>query len=489
MNQQGCHLISQDMRIEYYIDAAQRLARGDFRVYIPVDDADSLGQLGCALDSLAQSLEYQYQELQRLDAITTHINAGLMLDEIMARIYADFRQIIPYNRIGLSLIEDGTVSARWLKSESDRVQITKGYSAPLAGSSLETIMQTGQPRIINDMVAYLEHKPQSMSTRAILAEGVLSSLTCPLKMNGVPIGFLFFSSFERNTYQHVHIDLFQKLAGQVSVIVEKGKLVTELAQQKETIERKNQELEKLNTLKDTILGMVSHDLRSPLAIMQMGLDVLTNMPDLEFSDAERSEIMGDMHHQINHMLLLIDDLLNMSELETGRLSLTLKQFSLDRYLNNLIQRHQQIAAVKGTCIKLENCMQDKAVADVHRLRQVVDNLISNAVKYSPPNSLIRVRTLCEPDSWGVAVIDEGPGITVEDRKKLFQKFGRLSAKPTGGESSTGLGLAISQRIIEAHQGLIGVDSIPGNGATFWFRIPYDLPVSNAPTLEEVQVTA
>jgi len=487
MNQSGRTMV--DERIEHYIDATYRLAQGDYRVIIPADNADPVGQLGLALDALAQSLEQSYREMQRLDAITADINAGLMLDEIMERIFTDFRQIIPYNRIGLSLIENGIVCAHWAKSDSAIVQIEKGYSAPLAGSSLEKIMQTGQPRIINDMVTYLENKPQSMSTRAILAEGILSSLTCPLKMNGIPVGFLFFSSFERNTYANTHIEMFQKIAGQVSVILEKGKLVTELAKQKETIERKNRELQELNTLKNTILGMVSHDLRSPLAIVQMAVEVLGTDDDMGLSEQERTDIMGDMRHQISHMLLLVDDLLNMTEVETDNLALILKEIDLKQYLNHLVQQHNQMAAGKGTTIEIEPCMQVKVIADEHRLRQVIDNLVSNAVKYSPPGSHIRVQAFCEPDMWGIAVTDQGPGITLEDRRRLFQKFARLSARPTNGESSTGLGLAITHRIIEAHSGQIGVDSIPGKGATFWFRIPYDLPLADSTTQENKENTA
>jgi signal transduction histidine kinase len=106
------------------------------------------------------------------------------------------------------------------------------------------------------------------------------------------------------------------------------------------------------------------------------------------------------------------------------------------------------------------------------LRQVVDNLISNAVKYSPPGSRVTVTVETSGDSgWRINVADEGPGITPADRKKLFKDFARLSARPTGGEKSIGLGLAISRRVVEAHGGKIGVDSEPGRGANFWFTLP------------------
>ncbi len=110
------------------------------------------------------------------------------------------------------------------------------------------------------------------------------------------------------------------------------------------------------------------------------------------------------------------------------------------------------------------------LADPMRLRQVMDNLISNAVKYSPAGSEVRVRAAVEGDEWLVSVQDQGPGLTADDQERLFEDFARLSAKPTGGEKSTGLGLAITRRVIEAHGGRIGVNSTPGSGATFWFTL-------------------
>ena len=103
--------------------------------------------------------------------------------------------------------------------------------------------------------------------------------------------------------------------------------------------------------------------------------------------------------------------------------------------------------------------------------QILDNLVSNAVKYSPPNTTVQVHTLPEKDFILVAVRDEGPGISEEDHKKMFGKFTRLSARPTGGESSTGLGLSIVKKLAEAMSGTIHCHSVLGAGATFTLRLP------------------
>jgi hypothetical protein len=171
------------------------------------------------------------------------------------------------------------------------------------------------------------------------------------------------------------------------------------------------------------------------------------------------------------MLSLLDELLDVTMIEAGKLNLQLQPVELGRFLTEVVQRHAMMAGPKGTQVVLEQVPPGLAKADPVHLRQVVDNLISNAVKYAPPGSRVTVAVGRNSAGWRINVPDEGPGITEADRQNLFQDFARLSAQPTGGEKSVGLGLAISRRVVEAHGGHIGVDSAPGQGANFWFTLP------------------
>jgi signal transduction histidine kinase len=461
-----------DDRIERYVEVAEQMRQGDFDVQIPMSPPDQIGQLGKALEELARFLHSQYREIQKLDEITTNINSGLLLDEILENVYRDFKALIPYNRIGLALIEDGgqIVRARWAKSDQPEMKITKGYSAALVGSSLETIMETGEPRILNNLVEYLDRKARSESTREIVTEGMRSSLTWPLRANDIPVGFLFFSSIYPNMYAAVHVTVFKRIANQVSVIVEKGKMVSELAVQKTAIEENNKELVRVNDLKNQFLGIAAHDLRNPIATIQTAVQFLL-LPDMGLEADVRDSILQDVNQQTEHMLSLLDDLLDVTRIESGKLELRPTGISAKDFLNEAVRRHNQLAAPKGTKIELVYVDDGLLVADPQRLRQVTDNLVSNAVKYSPPNSQITLRAEHLMRQWRVSVKDQGPGITAKDRERLFQDFARLSARPTGNERSTGLGLAITQRIVEAHGGEIGVDSSVGEGSTFWFTLP------------------
>jgi len=231
-----------DDRIPRFIEAAEALRDGRFGVRVPAaGSADQVARLGTALNDLSSALERRWREVAEVDAITARINAGLLLDDVLEDFYREARDIFPYDRIGFSLLESGgtVVRARWARSDLGPLRLGKGYAAPLAGSSLESILETGQPRIINDLVAYLESKPASDSTRLVVEEGVRSSLTCPLVANGVPVGFMFFSSRQPGAYRDAHVDVYRRIAGQLSVIVEKGRLISELSEQKAALQIRN----------------------------------------------------------------------------------------------------------------------------------------------------------------------------------------------------------------------------------------------------------
>jgi len=216
------------------VEAAEAMQRGDYEVDLrPEGAGDDLDRLGGALVGLAGTLEHRVDELARLARITGRVNRGLAVDKALDYVFDTFRPAVPYDRIGFARVDtsdpDGAIArAEWARSDFPEIGLPIGYSAPLAGSSLEKVIQSGAPRIINDLVAYLEAKPDSDATQRIVREGVRSSLTCPLVNDGRPVGFLFFSSREPYTYDDHHVDLCRQVAGQLALVVEKGRLIDEL---------------------------------------------------------------------------------------------------------------------------------------------------------------------------------------------------------------------------------------------------------------------
>jgi len=223
-----------DRLIDDLLDAARRCAEAT------VDTGDAT-LLRDAAQRVAERLRQRETEVDRLFRITEQLNFGVSLDETLDFVYEALKDVIPYNRIGFSLINDeGTnVVARWARSDR-AMKLTGGYTAALEGSTLKNILDTARPRIINDLEDYLAKKPSSESTRLVVAEGMRSSLTCPLIVQGRPVGFMFFSSVARDTYSDVHVAFFRQIAGTLSAVVEKGRLYTELDERNAIIARQNE---------------------------------------------------------------------------------------------------------------------------------------------------------------------------------------------------------------------------------------------------------
>jgi signal transduction histidine kinase len=172
------------------------------------------------------------------------------------------------------------------------------------------------------------------------------------------------------------------------------------------------------------------------------------------------------------MLQLVNELLDVATIEAGHLKLAKEPTSVAEIVERSVHLSNIEAAKKSTRIEMVKAGNDPIVdVDRNKIRQVVDNLISNAVKYSPRGSVITVLIHSDEDFAGFTVRDTGPGIPDSERHKLFKDYGRLSTEPTGGEKSTGLGLAICRKIVEAHNGTIGVENIPGRGCEFVVRLP------------------
>jgi signal transduction histidine kinase len=455
-----------DPRIPRLREAAAAMQSGRFDVEVPVVPEDELGQLGQALFELGRTLEQQFSQMRTLAGVTAQINAGLLLDDVLDQVYASFRSLIPYDRIGFSLLEqdDQVVRARWARSDAADLKIARGYSAPLAGSSLERVMRTREPRVLDDLEAYLRAHPESDSTRLIVAEGMRSSLTCPLLTVGKPVGFLFFSSRTPGTYQRVHVELFTQIAGQLALIVEKSRLY--------------QQLLELDQVKNRFLGIAAHDLRNPISVVRSYAELL-QQDSLGALNDKQHDVIRRMTAVCDGMLLLVNDLLDLSAIESGHLELRRRELRVGEYLREVCELNEVLSRAKGIELRLE--VQDglpPVSLDPDRVGQVLGNLIGNAVKFSTTGTRVLVSARLEADGVAVAVRDQGPGIPAREQAGLFTPFRRASVRPTGGEKSTGLGLAIVRRIVEAHGGRIWVDSVVGAGATFTFTLPVATPTNS-----------
>lgn len=228
------------------------------------------------------------------------------------------------------------------------------------------------------------------------------------------------------------------------------------------------QLSAANAAKNKFVGMAAHDLRNPLASIR-GLSEF--LRDDSLAPAQR-ELVELIHEASQSMLDLVNELLDVATIEAGELRIEPQPCDFGDLVRGCAFLQNIQAAKKRSRIVLPDTTgAPTAFVDAAKMRQVIDNLLSNAIKYSPPGSEISVVYRTDPGTAGFAVRDQGPGIPANERDRLFRDFGRLSAKPTGGESSTGLGLAICRKIVEAHRGSISAENLPGGGCEFSVVLP------------------
>lgn len=232
-----------------------------------------------------------------------------------------------------------------------------------------------------------------------------------------------------------------------------------------------EQLSKANAAKNRFLGMAAHDLRNPLAGIRGLAEFMIEGAVGEIS-AEQLDLLKNIHAASQSMLELVNELLDISTIESGELKLNLRELDLGDIIAKSVYLANIEAGKKGSRIDFILPEQRKSLRlDAEKMKQVVDNLLSNAIKYSPPGSVIVVDCKYTSGAAGFSVKDQGPGIPENERDRLFKDFSRLSVKPTGGEKSTGLGLAICRKIVEAHGATITATNLPGGGCEFSVTLP------------------
>jgi signal transduction histidine kinase/Tfp pilus assembly protein PilF len=282
--------------------------------------------------------------------------------------------------------------------------------------------------------------------------------------------------------------------------IELAKSNEEIRRQQQTLEKqaaniqvsntalheRNIALERLNSEKNEFLGIAAHDLKNPLAAITLWADLLIRH-GAHLPSGQLIEKLQNIKQSANHMSTLISNLLDINTIESGGIKLNPKEFDIIEVVRHHCKDYQDRATAKNiTIIPPIDLSQEQimVIADHHYTTEIIDNLLSNAVKYSPLGSTIWVRidhvqsspnatSRATTDSVVIAIKDEGPGLSEEDLQKLFTKFARLSAKPTGGESSTGLGLSIVKKLAETMNGNVWCESILGAGSTFYFSLPLE----------------
>lgn len=259
--------------------------------------------------------------------------------------------------------------------------------------------------------------------------------------------------------------------GDTQLLDQLSRVNNELVNLQRELSKRNAELMSLNDEKNRLLGMAAHDLRNPLGVILSYSEFLDEEAQSVLS-AEHQDFVTTIMRTSRFMLRLVEDLLDVSSIESGVVSLDSQAVNMPELVRESVKMNAVLASGKGIDVHF-SADDDVPLlqADPAKLEQVMNNLLTNAIKFSQPGTTVRASVSSTPEGVEVRVVDEGPGIPESEQDSLFKPFVQTSVRSTDGEQGTGLGLAIAHRVLEAHGGRIGVVSREGSGSTFWFILP------------------
>jgi signal transduction histidine kinase len=384
------------------------------------------------------------------------LGSSLDLDHAFAAFIRELRGLIPFERTAIVMLEDGSLRVFAAAGEGVASVFPPGTVVSVEGSVVEDVVAGGQTVYRDDMA-----EPRYDEEADFLALGLRSRVVAPILSAAETIGALSVVRREPGAFSDGEIELLGLLGRLVGSAIQN---IRAYEAERTTVE----ELRRLSALRADFVSLVSHELRSPMASV-IGSARTLEQRWRELTPEQRESFLALIAHETSRLAELIGDVLDTSRIEAGTFSYSFDDVDLARLV-----RDSAAAAEHGQDeVAVDAVVREPLPAvrgDRDRLRQVLVNLIDNAVKYSSPGDRVRVQAEHTDGRVVIEVRDNGPGISQEHQRLIFEKFGRAHvgehAKP-----GTGLGLFIARSIAEAHGGALEVRSAPGRGATFRLSLP------------------
>ncbi len=414
-------------------------------------------------------------ELQTAAEITRDTTSTLSLDKLLQRMVNLVKERFNFYHVSIFLNEEGSSNAVITESTGETGRILKERNFLVKAGSRSAIGQvlaTGEPVVINDagrseIFTYL---PMLSDTR--------SEISLPLKLGERILGVLDAQSTQVNSFTPGDVTVFQTLADQIAIAIDN-------ARSYELVQKAVEDMREVDRMKSQFLANMSHELRTPLNSIIGFSRVILKGIDGPINDIQQQDLSA-IYNSGQHLLNLINDVLDLSKIEAGKMELSFSEIDITEIVNSVMST--AIGLVKDKQVELKKIVPEslpKVRGDTTRIRQVLLNLISNAAKFTDDGSITIEVSIKSGNSGKLElfteVTDTGPGIAAEDQHKLFQPFSQVDNSPTRKTGGTGLGLSICRSLMEMHGGDIGLNwSEVGKGSRFFFS----LPLQNQPEPEE-----
>ena len=408
-----------------------------------------------------RELQVSLEEVRALSDVSRAVSSSLDLRQVLDAVsgYAvnlsksDGCGVFEFNqrRQALDVVASHNLGSEFLAS-------IRSATIDLGKTTIGQASETGQPIQVPDMTVAYDHPFRQFTLDA----GFRSVLTVPMTGNHTVRGIVLLRRSPGQFDDRV-VNLLTALASQSKVAIENARLFSE-------IEDKGRQIEAANRHKSEFLANMSHELRTPLNAIIGFSEVLLD-PSLKVTEEDQSQFLTDVLSSGKHLLGLINEILDLAKIEAGKMELQIEPALLSDVLEAVQNTMRPLAVKKDINFHVESgALPEPFPMDGARVKQVLLNLVGNAVKFTPEGGRVWVRADSENGAVRVEVGDTGPGIAAEDHERIFFEFqqaGSEEGKPQG----TGLGLALAKKFVEMHGGRIWLESEVGKGSKFFFTIP------------------
>ena len=428
---------------------------------IAIENVRLLDELRQRTDQLGRSVG----ELRALGEVSQAVNSTLDLKTVLDTIVAKAAQISGTEAGAIYVLDEQQefhLSATFGMSE-DMIAVVRNMDAEIS-AAVGLLTETHEP----SQTADLRDLPSTSVNDVILRAGYRARLLVPLLRSGKVVGALVVRRKTPGEFRANTVELLKTFAAQSVLAIQNARLFRE-------IEEKSRELEQASQHKSQFLANMSHELRTPLNAI-IGLTDILASNTARFGTDKALEPLRRVHRAGRHLLGLINQILDLSKIEAGKLELHLERVNILPLVEEVIGTAGPLAEQNKTILDVE-CSRDlpPIEADAMRLRQIILNLLSNACKFTKAGNIkLQVTTALHERRQFVeiAVIDTGIGMTAEQMSRLFEEFSQVDASTARQYGGTGLGLAITRRLCQMMGGDVTVASEPGKGSTFTVRLPF-----------------
>jgi signal transduction histidine kinase len=414
------------------------------------------------LQERTRELQVSLEEVGALSEVSRAVSSSLHLQEVLDTVArhavnlskSDGCGVFEFNqaRRALDVVASYNLSSEFLSS----IHTTM---IDLGKTTIGQAAELGRPLQVPDMTDAYDHPFREISLKA----GFRSLLTVPMRGDGVTRGIVLLRRSPGQFDDRV-VNLLTALASQSKVAIENARLFSE-------IDEKGRQIEAANRHKSEFLANMSHELRTPLNAIIGFSEVLLD-PSLQVKDEERTQFLTDVLSSGKHLLGLINEVLDLAKIEAGKMELQIETSLLQDVVEAVANTMRSLAVKKSIDLRAES---EESLApfpmDGARVKQVLLNLVGNAVKFTTEGGRVWVRAGSKDGGVCIEVGDTGPGIAAEDRDRIFLEF-QQAGSDAGKPQGTGLGLALAKKFVEMHGGRIWLESEVGKGSRFFFTLPF-----------------